>query len=193
MREKNKSRKNGILITNDNFVVVFFKNKIQGRVHDKIDVINNLDNIFISINTTYYVDNRVLQDTGSYAKLLEMEFFSGNSVCLMNFKGMKFNANCIDMHVEVSELINLIEKGDYTEIFSPHKQLTRQEIKILKLVSSGMSSGLLAKALNLSVKTIHSHKNSAVKKLGFKNFNTFISSSCQYGYPIMQGRGGIKI
>lgn len=77
------------------------------------------------------------------------------------------------------ELIEEFEVGMCNKINNMQFSLTKQEIKVLSLITSGISSNSLSKNLGLSVKTIHSHKNSAVKKLGFKNFNAFISIACR--------------
>lgn len=61
--------------------------------------------------------------------------------------------------------------------------LTRQEIKIMRALTTGKTPYNLAKELNLSVKTVCSHKVSALKKLGLNHLNArsvlLFSALCQ--------------
>lgn len=49
--------------------------------------------------------------------------------------------------------------------------LTRQEIKIMRGLSTGKTPINLAKELNLSIKTVCNHKINALKKLGLNHLN----------------------
>ncbi len=52
-----------------------------------------------------------------------------------------------------------------------HNPLSRKETLILKELSSGKSVVLISRKLNISVKTISSHKQNAVRKLGMMKMN----------------------
>lgn len=66
-------------------------------------------------------------------------------------------------------LLPLLE-GDETYLQNLQR-LTRQEVKIMRELTTGKTPYYLAKELNLSVKTICSHKVSALKKLGLNHLN----------------------
>lgn len=175
------SHTKGVLVTNDNFLAIYFKEVIRGRIHNKVDVYSNLESVFKSTNTTYYIDNRIIIHPSSYARFLEINLLTGNRVCLMNFEVKRFSLDGLSMKKNLKELLKCfedLEKKDckLLDITHPYLMLTRQEIKILNLISLGMSASSIAKSLNLSIKTIYAHRSSAVKKLGFKNFNSFVSS-----------------
>lgn len=177
----NHTNTNGVLITNDNFLTIYFKQVISGLIHNKIDIYTNLENVFIDKNTTYYVDNRVVIHPSSYVRFFEMNLLTGNRVCLLNFEVKRFSLDGINMKKNLKEILKSFEDLQTKDCklinFShPYHILTRQEIKVLNLISLGMSANSLAKSLNLSIKTIYAHRSSAVKKLGFKNFNSFVSS-----------------
>ncbi|WP_273968333.1 helix-turn-helix domain-containing protein [Enterobacter cancerogenus] len=168
-----------ILITSDIFLMNFFENEILNKLHDSIDVYSSLNNKFINLNATYYIDSRTFHEPDSYAKFLEISVFYDNKVCLMNFNNKSFHFKSVDMKKSANVIIKLFESGDaYINGSLPQNSLTKQEVRVLKYITSGVSANLLAKELNLSVKTIHSHKNSAIRKLGFRNFHAFISSNC---------------
>lgn len=58
------------------------------------------------------------------------------------------------------------------DIESAHfNQLSRKETLILKELASGNSAILISRKLNISVKTISSHKQNAVRKLGMMKMN----------------------
>ena len=54
---------------------------------------------------------------------------------------------------------------------SHYNQLSRKETLILKELASGHSAILISRKLNISVKTISSHKQNAVRKLGMMKIN----------------------
>lgn len=69
----------------------------------------------------------------------------------------------------INALLPLLETG------AAHLQdllfLTRQEVKIMRGLTTGKTPYKLAKELNLSVKTICNHKANALKKLGLNHLN----------------------
>ncbi|MBV4367236.1 helix-turn-helix domain-containing protein [Erwinia sp. BNK-24-b] len=62
-------------------------------------------------------------------------------------------------------------KGSADGITSHCSPLSRKESLIMKELSSGNSAILISRKLNVSVKTISSHKQSAVRKLGMTRIN----------------------
>ncbi|WP_368927363.1 hypothetical protein, partial [Serratia marcescens] len=120
MNQSTNTTSRGVLITNDNFLIISFKNKVQGGIHDRIDILSSLDNVLINTNSTYYIDNRVIKNTVSYTKVLEVDLFSGGRVCLMNFKKKHNHTNEFDMKMTVEELIKRFKKEEYRRLTSQH-------------------------------------------------------------------------
>ena len=48
-------------------------------------------------------------------------------------------------------------------------ELTERELQIVRMISKGLSSTVMAETLNLSIHTINSHRKNILKKLGFKS------------------------
>lgn len=51
----------------------------------------------------------------------------------------------------------------------PHERLSDRELEVLRLLGSGMSVTSIAHALNLSVKTVSTHRTRVLAKTGFRN------------------------
>ncbi len=51
----------------------------------------------------------------------------------------------------------------------PHERLSDRELQVLRLLGSGMSVTAIAHALNLSVKTVSTHRTRVLAKTGFRN------------------------
>ncbi|MBA7520811.1 HTH-type transcriptional regulator MalT [subsurface metagenome] len=51
----------------------------------------------------------------------------------------------------------------------PRANLTKREVKVLKLVASGKTNKEIAKKLFISEKTVKNHLNHIYRKLGVKN------------------------
>jgi DNA-binding NarL/FixJ family response regulator len=66
---------------------------------------------------------------------------------------------------------NFIKKARYGDKFAHHKlsSLTEREIEIIKLLSEGLSYKEVASQLNISTRTVETHKNNILEKLELKN------------------------
>jgi DNA-binding NarL/FixJ family response regulator len=66
---------------------------------------------------------------------------------------------------------NFIKKARYGDKFAQHKlsSLTEREIEIIKLLSEGLSYKEVACQLNISTRTVETHKNNILEKLELKN------------------------
>ena len=51
----------------------------------------------------------------------------------------------------------------------PHERLSDREFEIFRLIGSGKSVGEIAKAVNLSVKTVSTHRTRVLEKTGLRN------------------------
>jgi LuxR family transcriptional regulator, maltose regulon positive regulatory protein len=71
----------------------------------------------------------------------------------------------------VSKLLAAFGEADYRLPFSPAlpEQLSRREIEILRLIKSGLSNRLIAKALTVEESTIKTHINNLYGKLGVQS------------------------
>ena len=63
----------------------------------------------------------------------------------------------LEKHAEIEELL-LLPPEDY--------QLSDREQEVLELVAQGLSSKEIADRLNISVRTVETHKNNIFRKLG---------------------------
>ncbi|HFI5640955.1 TPA: response regulator transcription factor [Raoultella planticola] len=70
--------------------------------------------------------------------------------------------------------VNFAPPPSFTTTFSALSILTNREIEIIRLLSTGASAKLISETLNLSHKTIYSHRDKISKKLNLKNKNDFI-------------------
>ncbi len=62
------------------------------------------------------------------------------------------------------------------------RNLTRREIQILKLISEGLTNKQIADGLFISVRTVETHKNNIMQKLGLKNTAELIKFAIKHGY-----------
>ncbi len=101
-----------------------------------------------------------------------------------NAKPVVFNANgyvrclqvsCIDLeetlqHPEKKSVSkNTFESSRLLQQQDLYSQITPKERMILKGIAQEKSSGVIAKELNLSVKTVNTHRNNILKKLNTKS------------------------
>lgn len=56
-------------------------------------------------------------------------------------------------------------------------KLTKQELKILKLVSENKTSRQISEELFISIKTVENHRNNIISKLGLKGYNSLLCFS----------------
>jgi DNA-binding CsgD family transcriptional regulator len=61
--------------------------------------------------------------------------------------------------------------------------LTSRERECLELLSQGIETNVMARELNVSLSTVHTHLKRAREKLGLPNVETLISFSARYCYP----------
>ncbi len=70
---------------------------------------------------------------------------------------------------EVSKRITIKNLGHQPQIQLPHEVLTDREWEVMILMASGKALSRVAQTLNLSPKTISSHRNNVMKKMGWQN------------------------
>jgi DNA-binding NarL/FixJ family response regulator len=64
---------------------------------------------------------------------------------------------------------NLLDFYLYHPVASEHEQLTPRERQIVKLVAEGNPNKRIAKLLNVSIKTVETHRAAAMRKIGAKS------------------------
>jgi two-component system, NarL family, invasion response regulator UvrY len=70
---------------------------------------------------------------------------------------------------EVSKRITIKNLGHQPQMQLPHEVLTDREWEVMILMASGKALSRVAQALNLSPKTISTHRNNVMKKMGWQN------------------------
>lgn len=60
------------------------------------------------------------------------------------------------------------------------KRLTKREIEVLKLIASELTSKEISEKLNISERTVHTHRRSLMQKLGVKN----VAGLIRYAYSM---------
>ena len=63
---------------------------------------------------------------------------------------------------------------------SPVKQLSNRELEVFELIGSGLGTGDISRRLNLSIKTIESHRANIKKKLGLASSGELVRSAMQW-------------
>jgi two-component system invasion response regulator UvrY len=63
----------------------------------------------------------------------------------------------------------------------PHERLSDRELEVLRLLGSGMSVTAIAHALNLSVKTVSTHRTHILAKTGLRNNADMVEYVISYG------------
>lgn len=79
--------------------------------------------------------------------------------------------------------LNLLEKFSATpaaESKSPLAKLSDREFEVFRLLGEGMSTPMIGKRLNVSVKTVETHRMNIKAKLGFKTANELISFAARW-------------
>ena len=64
---------------------------------------------------------------------------------------------------------------------APRLRLSRREIQILKLVSGGSASNVIAESLGLSIKTVDCHRSNIIRKLGVANMTEAVRFGLRQG------------
>ncbi len=63
----------------------------------------------------------------------------------------------------------------------PHETLSNREFEVLRLLAAGVSVTDIAGQLNLSVKTVSSHKANLMQKMGLKNASELLRYAIRHG------------
>ena len=70
---------------------------------------------------------------------------------------------------ELAESLVSVVNGERTSASSTHDHLSDREFQIFRLLASGQTASLIARELCLSVKTVHTHRSRALRKMGLMN------------------------
>ncbi len=81
----------------------------------------------------------------------------------------------------IQNYVKNIRQGEEISEKKP-RNLTRREIQILKLISEGLTNKQIADGLFISVRTVETHKNNIMQKLGLKNTAELIKFAIRHGY-----------
>ncbi len=76
--------------------------------------------------------------------------------------------NCYVSERVMTQVINRLQRDDEPVRSSPLDILTDRELEVFQLTGKGLTSGDIAKRLNLSVKTVGTYRERIKDKLGFK-------------------------
>lgn len=63
----------------------------------------------------------------------------------------------------------------------PHETLSTREFEVLQLLVAGMSVTAIAAQINLSVKTISTHKANLMDKMGLQNQSELVRYAIRHG------------
>jgi DNA-binding NarL/FixJ family response regulator len=78
------------------------------------------------------------------------------------------SGNCYVSERIMTQVIGRLHRDDEPARTSPFDILTDRELEVFQLVGKGLTSGDIAKRLNLSVKTVGTYRERIKDKLGFK-------------------------
>jgi len=78
------------------------------------------------------------------------------------------------------QLLHQIVSGTVGNSKSPVERLSDRELEVVQLIGSGLSTREIAKNLNVSVKTIESHRAHIKEKLNLKNATELVQFSVQW-------------
>ncbi|MDY3332606.1 MAG: response regulator transcription factor [Gallibacter sp.] len=152
---------------------------------------NNFDIILLDINIKKIVDIDGLE---LCAKILNVRDNS-NVVILTGYDYYAFEKEAkkigamgfLNKEIETKTLyekLQLILKGHKIFKIQENKftDLTKQELKIIKLYAQGYSRNDIAKNLYISLRTLANHLNTIYEKLGVKNYQEMIHKATLMGY-----------
>jgi DNA-binding NarL/FixJ family response regulator len=80
---------------------------------------------------------------------------------------------------EVAEQLALRSMPDSTTL--PHENLTEREFEVMQLLVTGMSVTHIAAKINLSVKTVSTHKTNLMQKMALENQSELIRYAMRHG------------
>jgi two-component system, NarL family, response regulator NreC len=69
---------------------------------------------------------------------------------------------------------NFIDAGDQPAGDAPVLPLTEREIQVVTLLAQGKSNKEVAAALEVSTRTVESHRNHIMKKMEFESFSDLV-------------------
>jgi DNA-binding NarL/FixJ family response regulator len=72
-------------------------------------------------------------------------------------------------------------KMEHHEDVGPTDRLTQREMQVWKLIGQGMKSGEIAEALDISVKTVQTHRNNLMNKLGVHDQTSLVKEAIRRG------------
>ena len=78
------------------------------------------------------------------------------------------------------QVLHQIVSGPSNASTSPIDRLTDRELEVVQLIGRGLSTREIAESLNLSVKTIESHRAHVKEKLGLRNATELVQFSVQW-------------
>ena len=78
------------------------------------------------------------------------------------------------------QVLHQIVNGPNNASTSPVDRLTDRELEVVQLIGRGLSSREIAESLNLSVKTIESHRAHVKEKLSLRNATELVQFSVQW-------------
>jgi DNA-binding CsgD family transcriptional regulator len=95
----------------------------------------------------------------------------------------RLRENCGDRlkkHVDnLESSLKTISAPFIEQLRTDYSQLTPRELEICKMIKNGMMSKEISEILNVSILTVHKHREMIRKKLGIKNKNVNLSSFLQ--------------
>lgn len=78
------------------------------------------------------------------------------------------------------QVLHQIVNGPTNAAASPIERLTDRELEVVQLIGRGLSTREIAESLNLSVKTIESHRAHVKEKLNLRNATELVQFSVQW-------------
>ncbi|SDX59335.1 regulatory protein, luxR family [Lutibacter oricola] len=87
---------------------------------------------------------------------------------------LPYPKNTIVANGELDDTVKRL-KTELDEILTPELKLTKRERQILGLIAKGETSSAIANILNISPKTVNTHRQNLIKKHGVKNTASLIN------------------
>lgn len=80
-----------------------------------------------------------------------------------------------------ADVAKRVDEGSTGEMKLPVERLSDREFQVYQLIGAGIGPGEIAKRLNLSVKTVETHREHIKTKLGLANGRELVRHAMQYG------------
>ncbi len=87
-----------------------------------------------------------------------------------------------EKYITLSVAQKLARSFQEEEELAPHERLSDREFQIFCLLASGLRNAEISKRLSLSEKTISTHRNRILEKMGMKNFAELICYAVEHGF-----------